>query len=439
MNTLDVNLNILRNLYEQYPESFRGLGMDGNKLTYNGEGVDISNFNIDDLLSGNQNFFASLSVLNAEDIFKIIRLHALKMDSTLQNVQAKNNKEKMEILKVEDPLLKNISIISKNSNGYQNEYINIVDSSGRDHLFYNDRDVDLFNIYETLKNNNPGRDITPDELVSEIMRKLPEVKLNNAAYLMGSSAISEDFNNKLKLISEPYENDKNIKILGNEEHDMAIIVDLSDPTKHDVITFGKNEFGDLIFETHKPNVEGYNNKTSNGEASDIQGDASVSNNEELDGEILERLEEEKIVNLISEEKFYELIKSSQELNEEDKKNVDYFYTFIGDLITYEDYLLPELTEMLNRFRYFIYHLQYDDQPMGLTKNEEEAIEKAQELEEKNLENVNQYSQEKVEEKVKKLELIKQNSSSGIVSIVQVMAFIIGVAIILTAATLYLIN
>ena len=74
MNTLDVNLNILRNLYEQYPESFRGLGMDGNKLTYNGEGVDISNFNIDDLLSGNQNFFASLSVLNAEDIFKIIRL-----------------------------------------------------------------------------------------------------------------------------------------------------------------------------------------------------------------------------------------------------------------------------------------------------------------------------------------------------------------------------
>lgn len=438
MNTLDVNINILRNLYEQYPESFRGLGLDGNKLTYNGEGVDISNFNINDLLSGNQNFFASLSVLSAEDIFKIIRLHALKMDSTLQNVQAQSNKEKMEILKVEDPLLKNISIISKNNNGYQSEYINLVDSSGRDHLFYNDRDVDLFDVYETLKNNNPGRDITPDELVSEMMRKLPEVKLNNAAYLMGSSAISEDFNNKLKLISEPYENDKNIKILGNEEHDMAIIVDLSNPSKHNVITFGKNEFGDLIFETHKPNVEGYNNKNSNGETADTQGNASVDE-EKIDGEVLERLEEEKIVNLISEERFYELVKSSQELNEEDKKNVDYFYSYIGDLITYEEYLLPELTGMLNRFRYFIYHLQYDDQPMGLTRNEQAAVEKAQELEEKNLENINQYSQEKVEEKVKRLELIKENSSSGIISIVQVMAFIIGVAIILTAATLYLIN
>lgn len=438
MNTLDVNINILKNLYEQYPESFRGLGLDGNKLTYNGEGVDISNFNINDLLSGNQNFFASLSVLSAEDIFKIIRLHALKMDSTLQNVQAQSNKEKMEILKVEDPLLKNISIISKNNNGYQSEYINLVDSSGRDHLFYNDRDVDLFDVYETLKNNNPGRDITPDELVSEMMRKLPEVKLNNAAYLMGSSAISEDFNNKLKLISEPYENDKNIKILGNEEHDMAIIVDLSNPSKHNVITFGKNEFGDLIFETHKPNVEGYNNKNSNGETADTQGNASVDE-EKIDGEVLERLEEEKIVNLISEERFYELVKSSQELNEEDKKNVDYFYSYIGDLITYEDYLLPELTGMLNRFRYFIYHLQYDDQPMGLTRNEQAAVEKAQELEEKNLENINQYSQEKVEEKVKRLELIKENSSSGIISIVQVMAFIIGVAIILTAVTLYLIN
>lgn len=438
MNTLDVNINILRNLYEQYPESFRGLGLDGNKLTYNGVGVDISNFNINDLLSGNQNFFASLSVLSAEDIFKIIRLHALKMDSTLQNVQAQSNKEKMEILKVEDPLLKNISIISKNNNGYQSEYINLVDSSGRDHLFYNDRDVDLFDVYETLKNNNPGRDITPDELVSEMMRKLPEVKLNNAAYLMGSSAISEDFNNKLKLISEPYENDKNIKILGNEEHDMAIIVDLSNPTNHNVITFGKNEFGDLIFETHKPNVEGYNNKNSNGETADTQGNASVDE-EKIDGEVLERLEEEKIVNLISEERFYELVKSSQELNEEDKKNVDYFYTYIGDLITYEDYLLPELTGMLNRFRYFIYHLQYDDQPMGLTRNEQAAVEKAQELEEKNLENINQYSQEKVEEKVKELKYIKENSSSGIVSVVQVMAFIIGVAIILTAVTLYLIN
>ena len=189
------------------------------------------------------NYIDKVKITNAEDIFKIIRLHALKMDSTLQNVQAQSNKEKMEILKVEDPLLKNISIISKNNNGYQSEYINLVDSSGRDHLFYNDRDVDLFDVYETLKNNNPGRDITPDELVSEMMRKLPEVKLNNAAYLMGSSAISEDFNNKLKLISEPYENDKNIKILGNEEHDMAIIVDLSNPSKHNVITFGKNEFG----------------------------------------------------------------------------------------------------------------------------------------------------------------------------------------------------
>ena len=219
---------------------------------------------------------------------------------------------------------------------------------------------------------------------------------------------------------------------------MAIIVDLSNPSKHNVITFGKNEFGDLIFETHKPNVEGYNNKNSNGETADTQGNASVDE-EKIDGEVLERLEEEKIVNLISEERFYELVKSSQELNEEDKKNVDYFYSYIGDLITYEDYLLPELTGMLNRFRYFIYHLQYDDQPMGLTKNEQAAVEKAQELEEKNLENINQYSQEKVEEKVKRLELIKENSSSGIISIVQVMAFIIGVAIILTAATLYLIN
>ena len=47
--------------------------MDGNNLVYKGEYCDISNFNINDLLNGDTNFAASLSVLDAEDIFRIIR------------------------------------------------------------------------------------------------------------------------------------------------------------------------------------------------------------------------------------------------------------------------------------------------------------------------------------------------------------------------------
>jgi len=45
MEIIEINRNTLANLYEQYPESFKDLSLDGNSLVYNGESVDISKFN----------------------------------------------------------------------------------------------------------------------------------------------------------------------------------------------------------------------------------------------------------------------------------------------------------------------------------------------------------------------------------------------------------
>ena len=46
MDILEINLNTLANLFEQFPESFSGLSINGNNLVCNGEMVDISDFNI---------------------------------------------------------------------------------------------------------------------------------------------------------------------------------------------------------------------------------------------------------------------------------------------------------------------------------------------------------------------------------------------------------
>ena len=54
MEILEINRNTLANLYEQFPDSFNGLGMSDKYLTYQGEKVDISEFNINDLLSGDR-------------------------------------------------------------------------------------------------------------------------------------------------------------------------------------------------------------------------------------------------------------------------------------------------------------------------------------------------------------------------------------------------
>ena len=82
MDTLSVNANTLAVLYEQSPSSFDGMTLEENMLKYNGEEVDISSFNINDLLTDNNNFAASLGSLSPEDVFKIIRLHATLLGNT---------------------------------------------------------------------------------------------------------------------------------------------------------------------------------------------------------------------------------------------------------------------------------------------------------------------------------------------------------------------
>ena len=49
MDIMSINRQTLYNLYEQFPESFKELSLDGNNLVYQGMMVDISKFNINEI------------------------------------------------------------------------------------------------------------------------------------------------------------------------------------------------------------------------------------------------------------------------------------------------------------------------------------------------------------------------------------------------------
>ncbi len=435
MEILEVNRNTLANLYEQFPENFKDLSMSGKYLVYNGEEVDISNFNINDLLSGESEFASSLNNLNSEDIFKIIRLHSTFLSSTNKDLTSKETKteDKLDVIKRDNPLMRNINVVVKTDGVVKTEYFNIVDSNGEDHLFVNDRDVDIFSIYESLKVRNNGL-VTPNELIEAINRKLYRISLDNARSLQDSSEVSEDFANKMNKVGEPYRDDKSVRVYGNESEDIAIVADDRAAEEHTVVTFNKNENGDLVTERHRQNV---NSEETVDSASDASED-EINVTEDSDAEVKKDNEEEVVERLISEEEFYRLLNSEVDLSEEERNSVNLFYGYLGDLVLYEAYLLPELMNILNRFRAYVYGLQYErEDETELNNKQQEAIDKANEFEQ----NKNQVELDKdptkVKEEVQKLTLKYDNMSAenkGVISVLLVLSIIIIVSIIVMIIT-----
>lgn len=454
MNTLEVNASTLAALYEQSPQSFEGITLDGNMLKYNGEEVDISSFNINDLLADNNNFAASLSSLKPEDVFKIIRLHAtlLGNSNTVTNGQTKDeeeSKKRIEIIKQENPLMRNISVVHKNDEGIKREYINIVASDGQDHLFPNDRNVNVFDIYELLKLQNGGNEVTPDELITAVYRKLYDVRLTGAEDLMRKETTSEDFANKLERVNDPYKHSKTVDVVASEEHDIAIIADRTDPGNHRVVTFDQNQFGDLVVNQHDQNVVGTDTVSrTTTDSTVVGGNAQVDETVDSTNEVFEKDEEEVKALLITTQEFYDLLNSPEQLTEEQRNSVNLYYAYLGDLLMYEDYLVPELRKMLQDFREYVYELQYGDVHVPLNEKQREAITKLEEMTQvQEVANEN-LEPDKIDDGIKKLQRIRpvdnyntepNDDNAGMISTVQVIAFIIGISIILTAVTLYLLS
>lgn len=435
MDILEVNTNTLAKL--KAFDGFKDLYIEKNYLVYNGEKVDISKFNINDLLNGDSMFSSALVDLTSKEIFDIIRIHAMMINSVSPQLKDDDEK-KLEIIKNQNPLMKNVSIVNRKENGYEDKFLNIVDGMGKDHLYYIDRNIDIFTLYDQMAMSY-GTDITPDEFIRVVDNKLPVIKLDNYRDFQERMDISEDFQNKLKNLSKDYQGDKGVNIVGNEQHDIAIISD--DRGEHKIVTYNTNEKGDLIATAHNQNV---NSTTTSTMENDVELD-SFSDNSIVDSSsegVVEKDEDkDKVANLIPLDEFFAMINSDVMWNEQDRKNVDLYYAYFGDLIIYEDYLLPELKTILSMFIAYIYKWEsLLSEGQVLNEHQQEACDKYKELKEKKDKvDVNDYN--KVMDDVKKLTLRKpeQSKEAAFINTAQVIILIVAWAVIITVITLLLLT
>ena len=440
MNILEVNRQTLANLYEQFPESFKGLRIEGNYLAFGREYCDISHFNIYDLIEGNSNFAANLETLTAEDIFRIIRLHTLSLESQFTKDA---NQEKLEIIKQEDPLLKYVTIVPKNERTGKDEIINIVDSSGRDNVFVNTYNIDFFEVYADVK-AKVGGTVTPEDLIEEIDRRIYEVDLQSAERIQDKADVSEDFSNKMRNVNDPYDDSSHINVYGSEKMDMAVVSDAHNKDRHEIVTFDHNEFGDTVVEKHVQDIQG----TETVEDNEVTSFETEESEKTEQAEIQAGAPEEEILPLITEDEFYHLLGQTRELSSGERRDLETYYAFLGELMTYEDYLLPDLAHVLANFRAYIFEVRgkLNEDDTLVTDNQKEASEKEAELTEKAQQArdkvVNEemdFNKSEVGQRVLKLENRYQNSSEGFVSTFAIIGCIVFVSIIMTIITLYLIK
>ena len=441
MEILENNRIILDNIYKQSPNSVGQLKLEGNFLVYNNEMVDISEFNLNELMLGDSQFSSSLDTLSSEDVFRIIRLHAALMgNGKMRTVSEVKSEKKIEIIKQENPLMKSISLVSRPNGVGVDEFINIVDSTGENHLYKNDVNVNIFDIYDRLKAIK-GESVTPDELIAEVDRKLYEIRMTNAERVVDSSSVSEDFSNKMNRVNDPYKTDNTVQVMGNEQEDIAIVADQLDSSKNQIKTFDTDN-GDLIINSHGQNVSEVNTTQVSGEDKTVvDSNQSVTSNGESTREVTQEEKQDEVIQLIPFEDFKKLYDASYvtDFTPEEKKNVELYYAFFGDLILYEDYLLPELREILGKLRAFVTEVEINlESAENATKRQRELIDKRAELEEKGKNNAISNDLGKEQEYVKKL-LMQKPDETGSVGTLQVLMFIVIIIAILSLISLYILN
>ncbi len=435
MSVIDENIKAINNL-KQF-DGFKLLSIEGNDLVYNNQRVDISRFNIYELLDGTSLFSSALADLTSQEIFDIIRIHAVRINSA-GPLKKDDEEKKLDIIKRENPLMKNVTFVSRTANGYTDKYLNVVDSLGQDHLYHIDRNIDVFDLYEQLRIAYGRDSITPEEYIALLDRKVPKVALESARDMQERSDVTEMFQNKVDNLNDRYNGDSRVNVYGNEQHDITVVAD--ERGNHQVVTYNTNANGDMVATAHDQNVSLNDTVTmENGQQiNSSSSDDSISDSSNEEGYIEKKEAEDGAVELIPFEQFKELINSPTPWDSYDKASVELYYGYFGDLIRYEEYLLPELVNLLAQFRYFVFELEsLRNEGNTLNEHQEEAVNKLRELEEKKeLVNVDDYN--KSMENVQKLVLKMPDNSqreAGSISISTALLVIAIVTFVLTVITI----
>ena len=432
---MKLNEYALKKLQEKNP-NLMDISIKGNLLFYEGKTIDISNFSIGELMTDELPLINNINSLNSEDVFTIIELHALLINSKIKMMndskrqQAtfqsnKSNKLFAQTFKKFDQL------------GREKQYIHVVDSFGKDNVYVNERHESFDDMDEFINNVCNTSTLSPEELCNFLEQKFRKIHLTDTYDLARDSKTNEDFNNKIKNFDEQHRNDRNFAV-GNVEEDILISND------HTISSYKRDREGNLIQEnfanaeikrTMTDSVPTHNHEETE-KREEIQNQQSSNNDE--DSFVNNEVDEFKIINLISFEEFSNLINSEDEYTQKEEYEIGLFNGYLEKLMLYEDYLLPDLQRILNMFKQMMEVFEVAEDGT-LNRNQNKELNKFYEMQEKNekIKKDNNQLQE-VNSNVNKLILQKPNINSGYVKTkILIIVMLVTAALLSLAVVCYL--
>lgn len=432
---MNLNEHALKKLQEKN-QNLMDISIKGNLLFYEGKAVDISNFSIGELMTDKLPLVNDISNLSSEDVFTIIELHALLINSKIKMINDRKQ-EQANFQSNKSNQLFAQTFKKFDQLGREKQYIHVVDSFGKDNVYVNERRESFDDMEEFINNVCNTSTLSPEELCNFLEQKFRKIHLTDTYDLARDSKTNEDFNNKIRNFDEQHRNDRNFAV-GNVEEDILISND------HTISSYKRDREGNLIQEnfanaeikrTMTDSVPTHNHEETE-KHEEIRNQQSSNN--DRDSFVNNEVDEFKIINLISFEEFSNLINSEDEYTQKEEYEIGLFNGYLEKLMLYEDYLLPDLQRILTMFIQMIEGFEVAEDGT-LNRNQNKELNKFYEMQEKNekIKRDNNQLQE-VNSNVNKLILQKPNINSGYVKTkILIIVMLVTAALLSLAVVCYL--
>lgn len=295
-----------------------------NGLYYQNHYLDFNGFSVENFLTQNSKFVTDIGVLTPEAIFHILDIHVKENKMRQQQL---NEVESFEQLKPLSPEIKDIRLIQKkDERGLDKTYIYYIDQYGVNHILYKYAPTDILQVYRNLLLEKKGA-ITEKDLFEALERKMKNVSLETLDQASKVKESSESHINQLK--DAEFQHMTRQNAFGNQEHDLYVNGD------GEILSYHQKENGDMEREEH-----------SGGHFVSESSTELEQTTTSMETEVTQ------VVSFISFNEYENFILTHAFLTEEEQKKVELFENFLFDLIVYQEYLSPNLQQIL--FRY--YHL-----------------------------------------------------------------------------------
>ncbi len=310
-------MEILVEYLKQNPE-FELITMNKEQITFSGVTINLKDFDVEKFLQESNNLINDMATLPMKDVFNIIKIHV-----DYSNMMKKYEEEKAQKM-VDDviensPSLRNFHIFKKLDNfGYQKSFLQYTDSKGINYVLEDVSEKEFMKAYIDIQNQ--GLEVNENNLFTTLASKYKQIKLENLLEAEKRVGVSEEHLNNLRNIQEKNNEhmENHREVLGNEELGIYL-------NGNEVVTIYYDKEGKKIVEKH---------------------DQNANEEENLAEDIVANYDSEQ---LISFEEYSFLITNRESLAEEELNNIRNMENFLFEIMTYKNYLTPELYELHENF------------------------------------------------------------------------------------------